>query len=198
MTVSMARLFASLRRVAQDERGFTLPELLTSILIFGFLMAGMLGLLSSGARHAPREQERSLAITEAQVGLGKMVRELRQAYKIESAGNNWIQADVRRLSTNTNILVEYDCGNAVTGKCVRRQTTIGGTLPAQGVTVIPRILNSATTGANAVFTYSDPIYPLSLYVTVRLEVPSAGQLQRTGHSHKIVYEDGFYLRNLNN
>lgn len=192
----MRRRLASLRHIARDERGFTLPELLTSIAIMGFLLAGLLGFLTAGVKHVPRDQERALAIRETQVGLMGMVREARQAYKLEGWSSNYIRFDVRRRSTNTNYLVEYDCGNVTPGTCVRRQTTVGGTLPAQGQTVIPRVLNSSTIGANAVFNYSDPVNPL--YVTVRIEAPAAGQLKTSGFKHKVVYEDGFYVRNLNN
>lgn len=184
------------RRIAREEGGFTLPELLTSIAIFAFLLVALLGVLDAGARHAPRDQERALAIRDTQVGVARMVRELRQAYRLEGWGSNFIRFDVRRLSTNTNLLVEYDCGNANPGKCVRRQAAVGGTLPAQGPAVIPRILNSASSGANAVFNYSDPVRPR--YVTVRIEAPASGELKRSGHTHRIVYEDGFYVRNLSN
>lgn len=192
----MRRRLASLRRIVRDERGFTLPELLVSITIFGFLLAGLLGLLTAGASHAPRDQERAHVIRDTQVGLGRMVRELRQAYKVEGTGSNYIRVNVRRQSTNTNVLVEYACGTPTPGGCVRRETAVGGTLPAQGQTVIPRVLNSATTGANAVFNYSDPVSPR--YVTVRIEAPAAGERTQSGHSHKVVYENGFYIRNLSN
>lgn len=191
---AMASRFARLRRIARDERGFTLPELLTSIAIFGFLMAGLLGLLDAGAKHAPREQERAHVIHDTEVGLGRMVRELRQAYAFEGGGPNFIRVDVRRRGTNTNLLVEYDCGNANPGKCVRRATTAGGALPASGETIIPMVLNSST--GNAVFVYSDPVRPL--YVTVRIEAPASGERPKSGHTHTVVYEDGFHIRNLSN
>ena len=175
-------------------------EVAIAMSIFTFVLAGTLGLLDVSAKQAPTGNERSHAIRESQVGLRRMVGELRQAYSMVGAGENFVQFLVRLRApggTHVNRYVEYDCGNANPGKCVRRQTTPGNVLPSQGETVVPRVLNDQTTGAGAVFTYSgDDTSGLNpFYITVRLEVPAKGE-RATGHSHKIVLEDGVYARNL--
>jgi prepilin-type N-terminal cleavage/methylation domain-containing protein len=209
--MGMARRFlGSLRaRLAQEERGMTLPEVLVSIVIFSVVLLAILGLNDTATKIVPKDTERGLAIREAQSGLDRMVRELRQAYRVVGTSPSSMQVQVRlkrddpstpTVETHVSRTVEYDCGVGQSGRCMRREAPIGQALPAGGEMVIDRILNSdydlADPNDRPVFGYDESPNPIQpTYVTVRIEVPAKGE-RAQGHKHTIVLEDGFHLRNL--
>ena len=187
------------RRIAHEESGMGLPEVLMTIVIFSFVLGGILGLLDTTAKVAPKDQERSMAMREVQSSLDQMVRELRQAYRVVGTSPSSMRILVRRRQsdgTHVNRLVEYDCGLTVADQCLRREAPPGATLPATGQVAIDRLLNGGS-GERPVFSFdqnADSITPV--YVAVRVEVPSRGE-RGSGYKHTVVLEDGFYARNMN-
>lgn len=186
------------RRIAHEQSGMSLTEVLVTVVIFSFVLVGILGLLDTSAKVAPKDQERSTAMREVQSSLDGMVRELRQAYRVVGTSPSSMRILVRRRQsdgTHVNRLVEYDCGLTVPDQCIRREAPPGEVLPATGRVAIDRLLN----GGNAerpVFSFdqnADSITPV--YVAVRVEVPSRGE-RASGYKHSVVLEDGFYARNM--
>ena len=57
----------SARRLAADQSGYGLIELVIVITLVGAMTAGFLGILETSGASTPRDQERALAIREAQV-----------------------------------------------------------------------------------------------------------------------------------
>lgn len=187
--------------------------MLVTILVLGLVMTAILGLLDSSAKVVPKDAERANAIGEAQTGVNGMVRELRQAYRIVGTGENWVQMRVNLLRDDSstggpdyaNLTVDYSCA---TGACVRREAPVGASLPATGRTVIGRVLNGAPglPTSRSVFNFdqtadrSNAAVPGTLdptFVTVRVEVPAYGERgERGGYDHKVVIDDGFYVRNV--
>ena len=186
------------RRIADDESGMSLPEVLITIVVFSFVLVGILGLLDTSAKVAPRDQERSMAMREIQSSLDRMVRELRQAYRVVGTSPSSMRILVRRRQsdgTHVNRLVEYDCGLTVADKCIRREAPPGELLPATGEVAVDRLLNGGN-AARPVFSFdqnADSITPT--YVAVRVEVPARGERAKS-YEHSVVLEDGFYARNM--
>jgi len=187
---------AVLRSGARGEAGFSLIELLLSSTLLLVVLGATLSVLDTTARLGPRDQERPLAVSEAQVGLDRMVRELREASSV-----------VGTTSTSMNVLVEkggvqrqvlYQCGVAAPNdasnpyddtykRCVRRETSSGGAFTGAGTVVVQRRINQP------VFTFS-PSTTRPEYVKARIVVPARGE-RREGYAHNITLDDGFYIRN---
>jgi prepilin-type N-terminal cleavage/methylation domain-containing protein len=202
-----------LRRVRQ-ERGLTLVEMLVTMLVMGVVATAVLAVLDTSARVVPKDAERAMAIGEAQTGLNGMVRELRQAYRIVAWTPRSVQMRVNVLRDNhatsgpdyANLTVDYTCGGTP-ATCVRREAPVGSALPATGRLVVARVLNatSATPAARSVFDFDQSpdrsvgVTAASVrptYVTIRLEVPAAGERGAGGYRNKVVLEDGLYVRNV--
>ncbi len=176
------------RRLRDDESGFTLIELLVATTV-GLLVAGAaLALVDSVARIAPRDQERAHAIREAQVGLDRMTRELRQAQSVNGATSTLMDIDVTIGAVTLRVI--YDCSRA---RCVRRQGMPGAEPPSGGEVVIDRILNGAA--PDPVFVYSPAGSLPPDHVEVSIAVPAAGD-RKDGHAHSVVLDDGLALRNV--
>jgi prepilin-type N-terminal cleavage/methylation domain-containing protein len=199
---------------ARDERGLTLVEMLVTVLVMGILVSGILAVIDTSARIVPKDTERATAIGEAQSGLNGMVRELRQAYRIVGWTPSSVQMRVNLLRDQSgtsgpdyeNLTVDYTCGGAP-ASCVRREAPAGSGLPAAGRTVIARVLNAggSTPAGRAIFDFDQSpdrsvgVTAASVrptYVTVRIEVPAAGERGGGGYRNSIVLEDGLYVRNV--
>jgi type II secretory pathway pseudopilin PulG len=182
-------------RIAAGQSGTTLIELLMVSALLAVVLGAILGLLDNSSRQAPKDQERAHAIADVQVGLDRMVRELRQAYQLRSFDAVKIDADAKIQGRDRRLVYQCDVPHptrANTRRCVRYEIATDGSQTPQEV-VIDRVLNG--TAANPVFTYP-PGSPLAhYYVAVKMEVPAAGDLAE-GFQHKVVLDDGFYLRNL--
>lgn len=156
----MTRLRA---RMAVEE-GFSLIELVMAMAIFTFVMGAALSLFEVTVKSAPKDQERAVAVREAQTGLSSMTREVRNAYDIVELTPNVIDYLVARQGVNKR--VRYECGitdNDVTPalkKCQRSEATLTSAtqdpLPATGTArkVIGRMING--TAAAPVFSYTTP------------------------------------------
>jgi type II secretory pathway pseudopilin PulG len=175
------------------ETGFALVELLVVASLLIVVLGAILALGETTQRLAPKESERAHVIREAQVGLHRMTRELRHAYQelptvaAPTVSGSTMQASVRGAGGTTRT-VRYDCDEAhptdqAYTRCIR-QVFSGGSW-SSGEVVIDRVLNGA-----AVFALTPPDY-----VGARVEVAARGD-RKDGYDHRVILEDGFYMRNL--
>jgi Tfp pilus assembly protein PilX len=156
----------------REEGGWSLIELMLTCVLLIIVMGGTLSLLDTSAKIAPQEQERANAIRDAQVGLARMTRELRQATQVISATASTVSVKVPVAGVSQT--VTYTCTDA----CRRTQGS-------STEVVIARVLNGST-----VFTFDG-----GNYFEARIEVPAKGE-RAEGLRHDIVLDDGFYLRNV--
>jgi type II secretory pathway pseudopilin PulG len=173
--------------------GYALVELMVVASLLVVVLGAILALGETTQRIAPKESERAQVIREAQVGLHRMTRELRNAYQAlptvpaPTVTGSTMQATVRGYD-GVPRTVRYDCDephptDQAYTRCLR-QVYSGGTWPA-GEVVIDRVLNGST-----VFALTPPDY-----VGAKVEVAARGGL-KDGYDHRIILEDGFYMRNL--
>ena len=179
----------------------SLIELMITVSLLALVLGAVLALMDAGASQLPKDQERAHAMREAQVGLDRMVRELRQSYFVRSTTPNAMDVYVRLNGQSRH--VHWTCNVRAPDtpenpydqnyrRCIRREAGIFQPLPsiASGEVVVDRVVN----GATPVFEFTpNPIRPT--YVTVRLEVPARGGLI-DGFKHKVTFNDGFLLRNV--
>jgi hypothetical protein len=74
-------------RFLGDERGFTLTEVLTTTIIMMFVLLALAGLFDAGLRVFSFGNNKVEAVESARIGLQKMEREIRQAYKVNGAAS---------------------------------------------------------------------------------------------------------------
>jgi hypothetical protein len=180
-------------RTRHEERAMVLAEMLVTLVTFTIVMGAILSVLETTAKQAPKDQERALAISEAQAGLHTMTRELRQAYKVLDAQPKSMYVLIAR-STPPDKHVKYDCDVPhpvvpAYRRCVRWQALVGQELPLSqpGQVVIDRGLSEVN------FSYDpSPLNPT--YARVHIKVPQKGE-RSDGFASSFVLEDGFYLRN---
>src|SRR3954452_15005744 len=115
--------------VRREESGFTLVELLVAAGLMLVVVGAVLALLDSSSTIAARDQERTHAIREAQVGVHDMTKELRQAFSIVSSSPYSIEVHVLRGGSDREVM--YDCTGTSSagpplGQCVRYETTGSG------------------------------------------------------------------------
>jgi hypothetical protein len=154
-------------------------------------------LLESGQQVQARDSEWALALQEDRAGLAQMVRDLREATKVEAAeakaGSILFLATIGGKAWK----IKYECGLAQSGtaytQCERLAAEEGKSLPGTG----PVLVRDLTNGS-AVFTYSPSAAEAKL-VTAKLELPAKGTLTQAGsigYGHKVVLEDAAFMRNL--
>src|SRR3954454_15750936 len=154
----MSRTRQAMVRIASRDDGFTLVELLVSMTIFLLDLGGTLDVLTDVTRGVVKDDARTEAAADGQIGVGRMVRELRQAYDvIEMTGS---AVDVYARVSGQNVRLRFDCDAPFTPddpanpydqnyrRCVRRTaavTDLSSTVPptrpdlSAGSVVIDRI-----------------------------------------------------------
>ena len=111
-----------LRRVNQDQRGFTLIELLVAMPIAMLLLGSVIAMLGQASDDQQDIERRSQMQSDAQIGLERMTRELRQATWVYFRSSSVIDVNVRVRATSTSDgvyrLVRFDCSGDT---CVRSE-----------------------------------------------------------------------------
>jgi type II secretory pathway pseudopilin PulG len=169
-------------RIARDESGFTLIELLFSFVLLTLVLAAASISLITSQTVASDGIEQQNSIQEAETGLYRMTRELRQG-QVPAGGT---------LPTTAG----YHA-------CVRYTTTSLAVRPGPGCvscigltaeTVIDRLVNGVSPGANgtAIFTPNSASTPTRYDVTI--QVPAKGA-KRSGSMATVAFDDAIYLRN---
>jgi prepilin-type N-terminal cleavage/methylation domain-containing protein len=192
-----SRARAACARARREEAGFTLVELLVASGLLLVVLAAVLALLESSNGIAARDQERTHAIRDAQVGVYAMTKELRQAFSIVSSSPYLIEVHVWKDGADHD--VTYDCTGTSSagpplGQCVRYETTGSGQGAAS--VVVDRLINKSGSGRPPVFTYSANGSGHTTYATVHVEAPSKGE-RAQGYGYRVTFDDGFFMRNLN-
>src|SRR3954453_5233405 len=156
--------------VRREESGFTLVELLVAAGLMLVVVGAVLALLDSSSTIAARDQERTHAIREAQVGVHNMTKELRQAFSIVSSSPYSIEGHVLKNGVDRD--VTYDCTGPSSagpplGQCVRYEDTGSG--PGVASTGVDRLVNKPSSGRPPVFSYSTNGVGHTTYATVHVE-----------------------------
>lgn len=168
-----------------------MTELLVATSILIVVLTAVLSLLDSAFKQAPSDQERAHVMRDAQVGLHRMTRELRQAYEVVAPPT--AQAlEVRVNVLGTDRRVRYSCdvahpSRADTFRCVRQELDGAGAVTSSAVVV------DGTT-STAVFSYT-PNAVSPRYVSAQVRLPAKGE-REDGAQHSIVLSDGLSLRNV--
>jgi len=191
-------------RIARSEDGFTVVELLISFVLLTLAIGAISTVLTTSQTQATASVERQNAIQEAETGLYRMTRELRQGALPAGGTLPTSPGDQLDLVVGTQ-RVFYDCAVQSAGyhACVRYSTTTLATRPGPSCgscanlttqTVIDRLANGVSAGANgtAVFTPNSATTPTRYDETV--QTPSKGAL-RPGSTSLVTFNDAIYLRN---
>jgi hypothetical protein len=166
------------------EDGSLLIESLVACALLAMILMAIYTLSNGTWSLASKDQERAHVMRDAQVGVHRMTRELRQTYNVVSWSATSLQADVLTVSGSSR--VTYDCNVAHptlanTKRCVR---TVGTTTEV----VVDHV-------ASAVFTYTlSGDTPTPRYVDVMVRVNAKGDVP-DGHGHQVEFHDGVYMRN---
>jgi type II secretory pathway pseudopilin PulG len=165
----MGRWVSAATRRLGNEAGFTLPELLISASVLLFVVGGAMGVLIASMHTENTDRQFSQEIQDAQVGLARMMREIRQTNRVVLASANTIRFV---LPGATDYVVQYECDVAQAGTAFRQCTRVRAALPPNGdpnsvtlpaattgAPILQRLTNGAITSGtdpNAVFHYSSP------------------------------------------
>jgi len=181
------------------EAGYALTELLLVSTLLVIVLGAILMFGETSQRIAPKETERAIVIRDAQVGMHRMTRELREAHSVVSpaAGASAAVIDAWVPTTSDQRRVSYECNvahptDSAYTRCVRYDVSAAG-VKSNAQVVVDRVLNGAAGSTLPVFVRGSA--PTSDYVKTTVEVASRGD-RKTGHDSKILLEDGFYMRNL--
>lgn len=181
--------------VLAREDGFTLVETIITMVAALVVLGATVTLLNSGQGIQARDSEWALTMQLDRAGLARMVRDIRQATKVNEAGTGSIK--FAATIGGQKLEVKYECTTAQTGttftECVRFSAEEGKGLPAKGTIVAKDLLN----GSSA-FTYS-PNSASPRAVIVALELPAQGTLKQvssSGYKHTVLLEDAAFMRNI--
>ncbi len=172
-------LAALRRRVAVEQSGFSLVEMLLVMTLLALVLGATLGLLDTTARVSPQHQERGQVIREGQTGLERITRELRQASSVTFTSSRFIEVTtfVRGGSgASVQRRVRFDCTQLK--ECRRFEGPVGGTLTQTAV--LARGVENTD-----VFTLATPRY-LELTFALKIE----------GQPNNLFLRDGVELRNV--
>jgi prepilin-type N-terminal cleavage/methylation domain-containing protein len=208
-----------LHRRLGSESGFTLIEVLIVSALLTAVLGATLAPFEFEQKQTTKNIEYTKAVSEASTGLQNMMREVRQAYRINETTSNSIRFNAIINSSDVEVFYECDlsypsnAGNAhykEYRRCGRVSAETGKTLPSLSSkcpavapkpetcpVVIDRLLNG--TSSAPVFRFKDasgavePIHPS--YVEAVVRVPSRGSLNE-GLSHSIELSNGTAIPNL--
>jgi prepilin-type N-terminal cleavage/methylation domain-containing protein len=213
---------AAVRRRAQGESGFSLVELLVVISLLTLVLSAAMGSLVFAQNETPKTVEYAHAISSAATGLQKMLREIRNAYRIngtngDATSGTGSMIDFYAVIGPNDLHIQYECDepsptNTGYDACLRLSAPTGTALPgfapgcptslAPSVTcsvVINRVRVPAQVGQ--VFTFigasgsPNSVYPT--YVRANIQVPRSGPLTH-GFTNFINLDDGTAIPDLQN
>jgi competence protein ComGC len=187
---------SAVRRGLRNDAGFTLVEMLVGCIVAVTVLSATFALLESSQQVQARDSEWALTLQEDRAGVARIMRDVRQATKVEEATTG----AVKFLATigGKEWEIKYECGVTQSGttytQCVRLVAEKGKALPGTG----PPVVKDVTNGAE-VFTYS-PSTAEPKMVTAKVKLPAAGTLKLSsgnrGLTHEAVLEDAAFMRNL--
>jgi len=112
-------------RFIKDERGFSLPEMIVTILIMMVVLIALSGIFDMSLKVFSFGNNKVEAVESARVGMEKMEREIRQAYKFNSAASQTHLFFTTASPTTALTLPAPDAA----GRVVVNQLTFGNDLP---------------------------------------------------------------------
>jgi type II secretory pathway component PulJ len=185
------------RKSLRDDSGFTLIELLVASVAAVAVLSATFAFLLSSQQVQARDSEWALTLQEDRAGLARMMRDMRQATKIEEAkpGAIFFLATIGGKAWK----IKYECGVSQAGtsftQCVRLAAEGEKALPGSGPLVVKDVVNGTE-----VFSYlpSSEVSKVRA-ATVKIELPANGTLKQAGSSgygRKVVLEDDAFMRNL--
>ncbi|HEX3693661.1 MAG TPA: prepilin-type N-terminal cleavage/methylation domain-containing protein [Solirubrobacteraceae bacterium] len=199
------RRAASLRLRLRGEGGFTLVEMLVAATLSTIVVGATMSALEVAQRTQARDTEWGLVLQEGRAGLGRMIREIRQAYSIRSATENSL--DFYATFGGVDYEIYYACNVAQTGtefnRCVRLQAEVGKSLPAlsTGQTIVRYVVNGTSADpSDPIFKEYSPNAIVPDLVTVKLVLPASGTLKLAGAktlTHQVVLTNNAYIRDMN-
>lgn len=189
----MKRLIRARARDLRGEGGFTLAEMLVSIMITLIAFSSSLMVLNIAQSSQPRISHRSESIQAGRVWIERLTRELRQGATMVGTPTassmtflTYVQHAACGSSTPGSSIqcrVSYLC---TAGTCTRTESNTDGTGMGAGVQVVSGLLSSD------VFTYS-PTAAGAEYVGVSLSFPASDEAGETEDA--VTLQDGVNLRN---
>jgi type II secretory pathway pseudopilin PulG len=162
--------------VGTREAGFTLIELLVAMTVFIGVLGTTLSVLVNASRGVTKDQVRTDSAMDAQLGVARMVRELRETYDVIDMTGSVM--DVYARLRGSNVRLRYDCDVAFTPddpanpydqdyrRCVRRTAPVVDptsstppTLPdiSTGTVIVDRIC-PGTASASCTSAASAPVF----------------------------------------
>jgi len=151
------------------ESGFTLVELLVGMSMMLVISFAALGLLEVAQRSEPEVRETNSRIQEAQTGMERIVRELRQTSGVVSATptsltvNTYLSGSTCGAGAGTgarSCRVVYACA---AGECTRTASEVSGASPGPALPFATDVIS------NSIFSYSpSATSPTGVTVTVQL------------------------------
>jgi prepilin-type N-terminal cleavage/methylation domain-containing protein len=201
MSSKLTRRRRLLKLLSRDESGFSLIELLMVSAILPIVLSAILGAFDSVGGQAPKNIEYTHAVTEAQVGLQRMIQEIGEATSIGVQTPSEIEFNA--VIGGTGQEIHYACST----QCLRYSVTSGGALPTLVNNACPTSLTAAqtcqvvvarVTNGNSVFSYSNPTNDANApptWVRVQIQVPAKGE-RTSGLNHTITLDNATAVRNL--
>lgn len=121
---------------AAGEQGFTMIEMLVSIVVLTVIMAGMFAFLWGASRHWQTAQGAADVNENARLGLNRMTRELRQGSVITDAATDEVSFEVNFGTADETITYGFRLGEDGEAGSVWRETSLD---PGQQLTLMDNV-----------------------------------------------------------
>lgn len=176
-------VFSHASKLARDERGFSLIEILAVLPLMLLTFFAVFQLYEVAVREQSRGDARVRSIVGQKNGLERISRELRDSVAVKYQNSEVIDAQI----SSGGRWLRYDCSGT---SCKRYEGPSQGTFDTGPVTLISNVQSAefhtlTNSGGSLVPDYVNPTY-----VTVTLRVTAKDA------NNPIVLNDGFNLRNL--
>lgn len=188
--LTVSRVPTARLRVCADERGFTLTELLVSMMLGLVVIGAAVGFFTTAIRSEPRVSDRTAQIQQARAFAERITRELRQGWGTPTATSSQLSilTSVQRTTCGGDTIgpakpcrVTYTC---TTAGCTRVVANVDGSGSGPTVQVVGPL------STQAVFSYS-PSSTAPTYLGLHLVFPAeAGD-------DAVTVDDGVAFRNDN-